>query len=83
MPRQMASVSSGSATRSASWSSASTPRTVKQEPPSALPRCSSGTLVIREGAHTLSPLPNRRSKTRKDDAAKAASDLAEAEAARV
>jgi hypothetical protein len=84
MPRQMASISFGSAssglaTRSASWSSASTPRTVKREPPSAPPRRSSGTLVIHEGGRTSSPLPNRRRKTRKDDAAKAASDLVEAE----
>jgi hypothetical protein len=76
----MASGSSGSATRSASRSSASTPRTVKQEPPSAPPRRNSGTLVIREGARTASP-PRHR-KPRKDAAAKAASDLAEAEAAR-
>jgi hypothetical protein len=75
----MASGSSGSATRSASRSSASTPRTVKQEPPSA-PRRNSGALVICEGARTASP-PRHR-KPRKDAAAKAASDLAEAEAAR-
>jgi hypothetical protein len=75
------SASSGSASaRSASRSSASTPRTVKQEPPSAPPRRNSGALIIREGAHTASP-PRRR-KPRKDGAAKAASDLAEAEAAR-
>jgi hypothetical protein len=55
---------------------------VKQEPPSAPPRRSSGALVIREGARTSSPLPNRKRKPRKDGAAKAASDLAEAEAAR-
>jgi hypothetical protein len=65
--------------RSASWSSASTLRTVKQEPASA-PRRNSGALVIREGARTASP-PRRR-KPRKDATAKAASDLAEAEAAR-
>jgi hypothetical protein len=85
MPRRMASISFGSAssrsvTRSASRSSASTPRTVKQEPPSAPPRRNSGALVIREGVRTTSP-PRRR-KPRKDAAAKAASDLAEAEAAR-
>jgi hypothetical protein len=88
MPRRMASVSSGSTSsgselaRSASWSSASTPRTVKQEPPSVPSRRSSGTLVIREGARTASPPSNRKRKPRKDGAAKAASDLAEAEAAR-
>jgi hypothetical protein len=82
IPRQMASRSSGSASaRSASRSSASTPRTVKQEPPSAPPRRSSGALVIREGAHTSSPPHNRKRKPRKDDA-KAASELANAEAAR-
>jgi hypothetical protein len=80
MPRRMASGSFGSATRSASWSSASTPRTVKQEPPSATPRRNSGALVIREGTRTASPLHRR--KPRKDAATKAASDLAEAEAAR-
>jgi hypothetical protein len=84
MPRRMASgssssVSSGSTTRSGSRSSASTPRTVKQELASA-PRHNSGALVIREGARTASP-PRRR-KPRKDAAAKAASDLTEAEAAR-
>jgi hypothetical protein len=57
------------------------PRTVKQEPPSAPPRRSSGTLVIREGARTSSPPRNRKWKPRKDDA-KAASELADAEAAR-
>jgi hypothetical protein len=72
------SASSGSATRSASWSSASTPRTVKQEPASA-PRRNSGALIIREGARTAS-LPRRR-KPRKEAAAKAASDLPEAKAA--
>jgi hypothetical protein len=86
MPRRMASrssgsASSGSAPRSASRSSASTPRTVKQEPPSALPRHTSGALVIREGARTSSPPRNRKRKPRKDDT-KAASDLADAEAAR-
>jgi hypothetical protein len=60
MPQRMASVSFGSAssrsaTRSASRSSASTPRTVKQEPTSA-PRCNSGALVIREGGRA----PRRR-----------------------
>jgi hypothetical protein len=81
MPRWMTSVSSGSASaRSASWSSASTLRTVKQESPSAPLRRNSGALVISEGAHTASP-PHRR-KPRKDGASKAASDLAEAEAAR-
>jgi hypothetical protein len=55
---------------------------VKQEPPSAPLRCSSGALVIREGARTSSPpLRGRKRKPRKDDAA-AASDLADAEAAR-
>jgi hypothetical protein len=54
--------------------------TVKQEPPSAPPRRNSGALVIREGARTVSP-PRRR-KPMKDDAAKAVSDLAEAEVAR-
>jgi hypothetical protein len=53
---------------------------VKQEPPS---RRSSGALIIREGARTSSLPPNRKHKTRKDDAAKATSDLAEAEFARV
>jgi hypothetical protein len=56
--------------------------TVKQEPPSAPPRRSSGALVIHEGARTSSPLPNRKRKPRKDDATKPASDLAEAEAVR-
>jgi hypothetical protein len=65
----------------ASRSSASTPRTVKQEPPSAPPRRSSGALIIRKGARTSSPLRNRKRKPRKDDA-KAASDLVDAEAAR-
>jgi hypothetical protein len=55
-------------------------RTVKQELSSTPPRCNSGALVIREGAHTASP-PHHH-KPRKDAAAKAASDLAEAEAAR-
>jgi hypothetical protein len=42
---------------------------VKQEPPSALPRRSSGALVIREGARTSSPpLRGRKRKPRKDDA---------------
>jgi hypothetical protein len=54
---------------------------VKQKPPSALPRRSSGALVIREGARTSSPPRNRKRKLRKDDA-KAASDLADAEATR-
>jgi hypothetical protein len=82
----MASISSGSASsgsalaRSASRSSASSPRTVKQEPPSTPQRRNSGALVIREGAHTASP--PRRCKPRKDGVAKAASDLAEEEAAR-
>jgi hypothetical protein len=86
MPRRMASRSSGSASsgsasaRSASRSSVSTPRTVKQEPPSAPPRRSSGALVIREGARTSSPPRNRKRKPRKDDA-KAASELADVEAA--
>jgi hypothetical protein len=85
MPRWMASVSSGSAssgsaTRSSSRSSASTPRTVKQEPPSAPPRHNSGALIIHEGARSVSP--SRCRKPRKDAAAKAASDLAEAGAAR-
>jgi hypothetical protein len=85
MPRRMASGSSGlasfgSATRSGSRSSASTPRTVKQEPATA-PRRNSGALVIRGGgARTASPL--RRRKAKKDAAAKAASDLAETEARR-
>jgi hypothetical protein len=51
---------------------------MKQEPPFAPPRRSSGTLVIREGARTSSPPRNRKRKPRKDDA-KAASDLADAE----
>jgi hypothetical protein len=80
IPWQMASRSSGSA-RSASWSSTSTPRTMKQEPPSTPPRRSSGALVIREGAHTSLPPRNRKRKPRKDDA-KAASELADAEATR-
>jgi hypothetical protein len=85
MPRRMASGSSGSAssgsvTRSGSRSSASTPRTIKQEPATA-PRRNSGALIIREGgARTASPLHRRKAK--KDAAAKAASDLAEAEARR-
>jgi hypothetical protein len=55
---------------------------VKQEPSSAPPRCSSGALVIREGARTSSPpLRGRKRKPRKDDAS-AASDLADAEATR-
>jgi hypothetical protein len=55
---------------------------VKQEPPSAPPRHSSGALVIREGARTSSPpLRGRKRKPRKEDAA-AASDLTDAEAAR-
>jgi hypothetical protein len=83
MPRRMGSgssgsASSGSATRSASRSSASTPRTVKQEPTSA-PRRNSGALVFREPASS----PSRCRKPRKDGAAaKATSNLAEAEAAR-
>jgi hypothetical protein len=80
MPCRMASGSSGSATRSGSRSSASTPRTVKQEPVIA-PCRNSGTLVIREGgARTASP-PRRR-KAKKDAGVKAVSDLAEAEARR-
>jgi hypothetical protein len=55
---------------------------MKQEPPSAPPRRSNGALVIREGARTSEPPPNCKRKLRKDDAAKAASDLAEAEATR-
>jgi hypothetical protein len=87
MPRRMVSsgsASSGSVSRSASRSSGSIPRTVKQEPPSAPPRRSSFALIIREGACTSSPpLRDRKRKPRKDDAAAAAaSDLAEAEAAR-
>jgi hypothetical protein len=54
---------------------------VKQEPPSSPRRRSSSALVIREGARTSSPPRNRKQKLRKDDA-KAASDLADAEAAR-
>jgi hypothetical protein len=54
---------------------------VKQEPPSAPPRRSSGALVIREGARTSSPPRNHKRKPRKDDA-KAASELADVEAAR-
>jgi hypothetical protein len=54
---------------------------VKQESPSAPPRRSSDALVIREGARTSSPPRNRKRKPRKDDA-KAASDLADAEATR-
>jgi hypothetical protein len=54
---------------------------VKQEPSSAPPRHSSGALVIRDRARTSSPPRNRKRKLRKDDA-KAASDLADAEAAR-
>jgi hypothetical protein len=85
MPWRMASRSSESASsrsaRSASRSSASTPRSVKQESPSESPRRSSGALFIREGAHTSSPPRNRKRKPRKYDA-KAASDLADTEAAR-
>jgi hypothetical protein len=56
---------------------------VKQEPPSTPLRRSSGTLIIREGACTSSPpLRGRKRKPRKDEAAAAASDLADAEAAR-
>jgi hypothetical protein len=59
------------------------PRTVKQEPPSAPPRRSSDALIIREGARTLSPpLRGRKQKPRKEDAAAATSELADAEAAR-
>jgi hypothetical protein len=54
---------------------------VKQEPPSAPPRRSSGALVIREGVRTSSPPRNRKRKPRKDDT-KTASDLTDAEAAR-
>jgi hypothetical protein len=54
---------------------------MKQEPLFAPPRRSSGALVIREGARTSSPPRNRKRKPRKDDT-KAASDLANAEAAR-
>jgi hypothetical protein len=54
---------------------------VKQEPPSAPSRRSSGALVIREGARTSSPPCNRKRKPGKDDA-KAAFDLADTEAAR-
>jgi hypothetical protein len=54
---------------------------VKQEPPSAPPKHSSGALVIREGARTSSPPRNRKGKPQKDDA-KAASELTNAEAAR-
>jgi hypothetical protein len=82
MPRQMASRSSGLASRSASRSSASTPRTVKQEP---LTRGrSSGALVIREGARTSSPLArgHKWKPMKEDTAAAAASDLAAAEPAR-
>jgi hypothetical protein len=53
---------------------------VKQEPSSAPPRRSSGALVICEGARTSSPPHNLKRKPRKDDA-KAASELADAEAA--
>jgi hypothetical protein len=57
------------------------PRTVKQEPPSAPSRHSSGALIIREGARTSSPpLHSRKWKPRKDEAAATASDLADAEA---
>jgi hypothetical protein len=64
MPRRMASGSSGSAspgsvTRSGSRSSASMPRTVKQEPVTA-PRRNSGTLVIREGGtHRVTAAPSQ------------------------
>jgi hypothetical protein len=88
MPRRMASRSSGSASsESASHSSVSMPRMVKQEPPSASSTrgCSSGALVIREGARTSSlPARGRKQKPRKKDAvAAAASDLATMEAAQV
>jgi hypothetical protein len=53
---------------------------VKQDPPSTPPRCSSGALIICKGARTSSPR-NCKRKPRKDDA-KAAFDLADAEAAR-
>jgi hypothetical protein len=87
MPRWMASCSSGSASRSASRSSgsASRSRTVKKDPPSALPNRgrSGGALFIREGARTLSPpARSRKRKPRKEDAAaEAVSDLAAMEAA--
>jgi hypothetical protein len=81
--RSSGSASSGSASRSASRPLASTPRTVKQEPPSAPPRRSSGALIICEEARTSSPpLRGRKRKLRKDDAAAAASYLADAEAVR-
>jgi hypothetical protein len=87
MPRRMAAfgssgmASSGSATRSGSLSSASTPRTVKRDSATA-PHCNSGALVIRDGgARTASPL-RRRKVSKKDTAQKAASELAEAEARR-
>jgi hypothetical protein len=54
---------------------------VKQEPPYAPPRRSSGALVFREGGRTSSSPRNRKRKPRKNDA-KAASKLADAEAAR-
>jgi hypothetical protein len=57
-------------------------RTIKQEPPSAPPRRSSHALIIRDGACTLSPPCNHKRKPRKEDATKAASDLAEVEAVR-
>jgi hypothetical protein len=72
MPRWMASVSfgsasSGSATRSASWSSASKLRTVKKEPPSAPPRRNSGALIIREGggAHRVATAPSQAEEGRR------------------
>jgi hypothetical protein len=86
MPCQMAfgssgTASSGSATRSGSLSSASTPRTVKMEPVT-VPRRNSGALVIREGgARTTSP-PRRRKATKKDATHKAVSELTVAEARR-
>jgi hypothetical protein len=86
VPRRMATsgssgtASSGSATRSGSLSSASTPRTVKREPASA-PRRNSGALVIRDGGARASP-PRRRRRPSQEDAAQRAAELAEAEARR-
>jgi hypothetical protein len=89
MPRRMATsgsfgtASSGSATRSGSLSSASTPRTVKREPePASAPRRNSGALVIRDGGARASPPCRRRRPSQKDAAQRAASELAEAEARR-
>jgi hypothetical protein len=88
MPHRMATsgssgtASSGSATRSGSLSSASTPRTVKREPePASAPRRNNGALVIHDGGAHASP-PRHRRRPSQMDAAQRAAELAEAEARR-